>query len=103
MANQYIFADANELVLLLKGKGWRESHIINCKEIQRISFSTEKADGLAGLFGKQTRVITIICKKLGGTIRFFENKHKEFFPQYLDILRAYSKENRVTFYDFPQE
>lgn len=103
MAKQYIFADANELILLLKGKGGRESFIVNCKDIQRISFAQGKASGLQGLFGKKTRVITIICKKLGGTILFYENKHKEFFGQYLEILRAFCKENRVTFYDFPTE
>ncbi len=95
---QYIFADANELVLILKGKGGRESHIINCADIQRISFGEADQKFLGIPVGK-TRRITIIVKKMG-TIEFDECRHTQFFPQYLDILRAYCAENRVTFYDF---
>lgn len=100
MAQQYIFADANELVLLLKGQGGRESHVINCADIQRVSFGTAPRKFLFIPVGR-TRRITIIVKKMG-TIEFDECKHKEFFPQYLEILRAFCAENRVTFYDFPR-
>ena len=44
MAQQYIFTDANELVLLVKMGNKRESRIFNCTDVQRISFTefTEK-------------------------------------------------------------
>ena len=103
MAKQYIFADANELILLLKGKAGRESFIVNCKDIQRVSFAKGKASGIAGLFGAKTRIISIVCKKLGGTIQFYENGHREYFETYLGILRSFCKENKVTFYDLPEE
>jgi len=99
MAQQYIFADANELVLLLKGKGGLESHIVNCADIRRISFGPARKKFLFLPVG-QTRRITIIIKTLG-TVEFDEYKHKEYFETYLAILRAYCRENRVTFYDFP--
>lgn len=99
MAQQYIFTDANELVLLLKGKGGRESHLINCADIRRISFGTAPKKFLFVPVGA-TRRITIIVKSMG-TIEFDESKHKEHFETYLTILRAYCKENHVTFYDFP--
>lgn len=99
MAQQYIFADANELVLILKGKGGRESHIINCADIRRISFGSAKKKLLFFPIGT-TRRITIIVKSMG-TIEFDESKHKEYFETYLGILRTYCKENHVTFYDFP--
>lgn len=99
MAEQYIFADANELVLILKGQGGRESHIINCADIQRVSFGAAPKKFLFFPNGT-TRRITIIVKKMG-TIEFDECRHQEFFPQYLDILRKFCAENRVTFYDFP--
>ncbi|MDO4740550.1 MAG: hypothetical protein Q4A66_07790 [Eubacteriales bacterium] len=98
MAQQYIFTDANELVLLLKGKGGRESHVINSADIRRISFDTAPKKLLFFPVGS-TRRIVIIVKTLG-TVEFYESKHKEYFETYLDLLRAFCKENRVTFYDF---
>jgi len=99
MAAQYIFTDANELILLLKGKAGRESHIFNAADVQRISFS--RASGkLLGVIPVSTRRITIICKKLG-TVEFDETRHKQFFETYLTLLRRFCAENRVTFYDFP--
>ena len=100
MAEQYIFADANELVLLLKGKGGRESHLINASDIRRISFGSAPKKLLFIPVGK-TRRITIIVKSMG-TVEFDESKHKEHFETYLGILRAFCKENHVTFYDFPK-
>ena len=103
MKRQVIFADANELILLLKGQVGRESHIVNCKDIQRISFARITNSRLFGMIKMEERQITIICKKLGGTILFDEHRHMEHFDEYLDILRRFCAENSVTFYDFPQE
>ncbi|MBO4367951.1 MAG: hypothetical protein J5859_04485, partial [Clostridia bacterium] len=91
------FTDGEELVLLLKGKGGREPHIISKDQIQRISFS-RKESTLAKLLHKKTRQITVIVKGLG-TITYDENKHKAFFESYLTSLRDFCKSNHVTFYD----
>lgn len=102
MAKEVIFADANELVLLLKGKAGRESHIFNCTDVQRISFSNYTDKKLFGLIRKSARRITIVCKGIG-PIEFDELKHLTYFEGYLELLRKFAKENRVTFYDFPKE
>ena len=102
MKQQVIFADANELILLLKGNVGRESHIVNCKDIQRVSFSRVTNTRLFGIVKIEERQITIICKSLGGTIQFDEHRHMEHFEEYLEILRRFCAENHVTFYDFPE-
>lgn len=102
MAQQYIFTDANELVLLLKNGNRRESRIFNCTDVQRVSFSRFTEKKLFGLKTVSGRRITIVCKGLG-PVEFDEPSHKEFFEEYLTLLRAYCRENRVTFFDFPKE
>jgi len=102
MAKQYIFSDANELILLLKGKAGRESHIFNCTDVQRVSFANFTAKKLFGIIRKPARRITIVCKGVG-PIEFDEPNHQQFFDGYLTDLRKFCKENRVTFYDFPAE
>lgn len=100
MAEQYIFTDANELVLLLKGQAERVSHVFNCADVQRVSFSyySEKKLWVIPVKGRR---ITIVCKKIG-SVEFDEHRHREFFDRYLDMLRKWCGENKVTFYDFPQ-
>lgn len=102
MAQQVIFTDANELVLLLKGKDGRESKILNAPSVQRISFSNAMDEKLFGLIKTPIRRITVVVNGLG-TIEFDENRHKKYFDEYLTMLRKYCAENRVTFYDFPEK
>jgi len=101
MAEQYIFTEANELVLLLKGQAERVSHVFNSADVQRVSFSHYEEKRLWVIPVKGRR-ITIICKKLG-SVEFDENRHRAFFEQYLSMLRKWCQENKVTFYDFPKE
>lgn len=100
MAQQYIFTDANELVLLVKMGNKRESRIFNCTDVQRISFTEFTEKKFFGLKTVSGRRITFVCKGLG-TVNFDEPEHKEFFEEYLTMLRKYCRENRVTFFDFP--
>lgn len=102
MAQQYIFTDANELVLLIKNGNRRESRIFNSTDVQRISFSRFTEKKFLGLKTVSGRRITIVCKGLG-PVEFDEPAHKEFFEEYLSLLRKFSRENRVTFFDFPEE
>ncbi len=94
---QVIFTDGDELVLLLKGKGGREPHIVNADNVQRISFGYAQS-ALQKLLNKQSRQIMVIVKGLG-TITYDEKKHKGFFDGYLTSLREYCRQNHVTFYD----
>lgn len=101
MAEQYIFTDGNELVLLLKGQAERVSHVFKSEDVQRISFShfSEKKFWVIPVKGRR---ITIICKKIG-SVEFDETRHRAFFEQYLDMLRKWCQANRVTFYDFQDQ
>lgn len=101
MAKQYIFTDANELVLLLKGQAERVSHVLNSTDVQRVSFSYYM-DRFLGIVPLKGRRITIVGKGIG-TVEFDEIRHHKFFDNYLDMLRKWCQENRVTFYDFPKE
>lgn len=95
---EVIFTDANELNMLLKGKAGRESHILTKSQIQSISFISAKNNKILGIIPTNSRSIVINCQL--GVITFKESQHKKFFEHYLEILKAYCKENRVTFHDF---
>ena len=99
---QYIYTDANELILLVKMGSKRESRIFNAPEIQRVSFTRFTEKKLLGLKTVSGRRITIVCKGLGN-VSYDEPDNKEFFEEYLTMLRKYCYENRVTFFDFPAE
>lgn len=98
---QVIFADGNELVLLLKGKGGREPHMLQAESVQRISFGYVP-NFFTKFNHKYIRAITVVAKGLG-TIVYEETRHKNFFETYIPMLRDYCKRNHVTFYDFKEE
>ena len=62
-----------------------------------------RSDPARELKGRGMKALSFFLFRFAAGIVLQTHRAKEFFPQYLDILRAYSKENRVTFYDFPQE
>lgn len=95
---QVIFTDANELNLLLKGKAGRESNLLTKSQVQSISFVSAKNNKLLGFIPIGSRSIVISCQL--GVITFSERNHKQYFEHYLEILRQYCWENRVTFHEF---
>lgn len=101
MAKQVIFTDGNELILLLKATGGRQPFNFSGGDIQRISFGRCKGGFLFGLIPNKNRRITIVAKKVG-TIEFDENKHRQYFDSYLEALRKFCLDNKVTFQDFPE-
>ena len=103
MAQQHIYTDTDQLVLLLKARQiGRKSHMINASDVQRISFVNYMHPKFMGLIEKPARKIQIMAKGIGMT-EFLEPEEKEFFETYLVELRKFCKDNRVTFYDFPEE
>ena len=99
---QVIFADADELILLLKGKAGREAHNFSAANVQSIAFGFAKTGILDKLLKRQPRQITVRVKGLG-TVEFSEADHKAYFETYLADLRAFCKRNGVTFYDYKQD
>lgn len=100
-AQQVIFTDQKELILLLKTGTGREPRNFLSDQIQHISFSYVRSGLLRLLLGKRwQRRITIVAK--GIRVFFDESDHKQYFDSYIENLRDFCKRNYVTLEDFPE-
>lgn len=97
-----IITDGTEMILFLKGNAGREPHNFAATDVQSISYVYFTNGLIDKIKKKKTRRIIVATKTLG-TIEFDENRHKQFFDDYVEELRAYCKRSNVTFADFPKQ
>jgi len=98
---QVIFTEGAELILLLKGNAGRESYNFPADKVQSVFFGYEDSK-FVKLFTKKIRRITITVGRFG-PVMFDERRHPKYFDQYIEMMKKFCAENKVTFHDFPDK
>ena len=97
MPKRCIMVDKTEIVIAVEGKKRWTSHNLTYDEINRIQFGT---DEVRKLFKRvPVRSIKIFSSRLGQPATFLENKHKDYFEEYREKLKAFAERNRISFQD----
>jgi len=97
MARDKIVFDKTEMVLTDNYGKRVVTHNLTYDKIVNIRFDNAKVRKL--LWSVRTRRIAITVRKRENPIVIYEFMDKEYFEKYMEGLRKFAKDNRVSFYD----